>query len=70
MYLTMLIAGFVIACICPPIGCLIIAVDAYMVAAAYPILVGILCGVASCNECMDDLQLIWRKDQWDIIIRL
>ena len=24
----------------------------------------------SCNECMDDLQLIWRKDQWDIIIRL
>ena len=46
MYLTMLIAGFVIACICPPIGCLIIAVDAYMVAAAYPILVGILCGVA------------------------
>ncbi len=40
MYLTMLIAGFVIACICPPIGCLIIAVDAYMVAAAYPILVG------------------------------
>jgi ABC-type Mn2+/Zn2+ transport system permease subunit len=33
MYLTMLIAGFVIACICPPIGCLIIAVDAYMVAA-------------------------------------
>ena len=35
MYLTMLIAGFVIACICPPIGCLIIAVDAY-----------ILCGVA------------------------
>jgi len=66
MYLTMLIAGFVIACICPPIGCLIIAVDAYMVAAAYPILVGIL----SCNECMDDLQLIWRKDQWDIIIRL
>ena len=46
MYLTMLIAGFVIACICPPIGCLITAVDAYMVAAAYPILVGILCGVA------------------------
>jgi isochorismate hydrolase len=45
MYLTMLIAGFVIACICPPIGCLIIAVDAYMVAAD-PILVGILCGVA------------------------
>ena len=46
MYLTMLIAGFVIVFICPPIGCLIIAVDAYMVAAAYPILVGILCGVA------------------------
>ena len=46
MYLTMLIAGFVIACICPLFGCLIIAVDAYMVAAAYPILVGILCGVA------------------------
>lgn len=46
MYLTMLIAGFVIAFICPPIGCLIIAVDAYMVAAAYPIIVGILCGVA------------------------
>ena len=40
MYLTMLIAGFVIACICPPIGWLIISV------AAYPILVGILCGVA------------------------
>lgn len=46
MYLTMLIAGFVIAFICPPIGCLIIAVDAYMLAAAYPIIVGILCGVA------------------------
>jgi len=46
MYFSMLVAGFVIALFCPPIGCLILAVDAYMVAAAYPIIVGILCAVA------------------------
>lgn len=46
MYFSMLVAGFVIAFVCPPIGCLILAVDAYMVAAAYPIIVGVLCAVA------------------------
>jgi len=52
MFLTMLIVGIVVAIFCPPIGCLIVAVDAYMVAAAYPIIVGILCGVAYLALCV------------------
>lgn len=51
MYLSILVVGFVVAAVSPPLGCLILAVDAYLVASAYPIVVGILCGIAYIASC-------------------